>query len=92
MAELLPEHQHLFPVYRQVLYWFDIADRAQYEAYRDMPVFIWKFGNRAVDSMYGFPAVDGATGGLKIATEYFGIYDPPGGRPNGQRVGNPRDL
>jgi len=77
MAELLPEQQHLFPVYRQVLYWFDIADQAQYEAYRDMPVFIWEFGNRAVDSMYGFPAVDGATGGLKIATEYFGESTTP---------------
>jgi len=77
MAELLPEQQHLFPVYRQVLYWFDIADQAHYELYRDMPVFIWEFGNRAVDSMYGFPAVDGATGGLKIATEYFGESTTP---------------
>ena len=56
----------LLRVYRQVLYWFDIQnDYAQYTPDK-MPVFI--FSDRDV---YGFPAVNGPDGGIKLATETY---------------------
>jgi sarcosine oxidase len=72
--ELLPELEGMFKVYRQVLYWFDLRDHSQYDAYHDMPVFAWKFGSGDEDFVYGFPAIDGPRGGLKIASEK---YDAP---------------
>ena len=59
----------LFKVYRQVLYWFDVS--AAYEQYRPgkFPIFIWSFGNGPDDFVYGFPAIDGTAGGLKLASE-----------------------
>ena len=33
------------------------------------PVFIWITGSRVQDMLYGFPAIDGPDGGLKVATE-----------------------
>lgn len=61
----------LFKVYRQVLHWFDVSDA--YEKYTpgNFPVFIWKFGRWKDDYFYGFPAIDGAAGGVKVATETF---------------------
>lgn len=61
----------LFKVYRQVLYWFDVS--AAYEQYRlgGFPIFIWSFGRFADDFVYGFPAIDGPGGGLKLASEEF---------------------
>ena len=41
------------------------------------PVFIWITGNRLQDMLYGFPAIDGPDGGLKVATErYENTVDP----------------
>ena len=40
-------------------------------------MFIWIAGNRPRDMMYGFPAMDGPHGGLKIAAEqYDATVDP----------------
>ncbi len=40
-------------------------------------MFIWIVGNRPRDMLYGFPAIDGPHGGLKIATEqYEATVDP----------------
>lgn len=59
-------YANLLRVYRQVLYWFDIQNNyAQYTPDK-MPVFI--FSDRDV---YGFPAVNGPNGGLKLATETY---------------------
>jgi sarcosine oxidase len=33
------------------------------------PVFIWEFGQDHDDFMYGFPALDGVEGGIKLASE-----------------------
>lgn len=56
----------LLRVYRQVLYWFDIQDNYQHYTPDRMPVFI--LNDREV---YGFPAVGGPAGGLKLATEMY---------------------
>ncbi|SOD90606.1 N-methyl-L-tryptophan oxidase [Spirosoma fluviale] len=59
-------YQDVLTVYRQVLYWFDInGDYTQYMPDK-LPVFIL-----CERDLYGFPAVGGPAGGLKIATETY---------------------
>jgi sarcosine oxidase len=58
-------------VYRQVMYWFALAGDAERYMPERFPVFIWIAGNRPRDMMYGFPAVDGPHGGIKIAAEQY---------------------
>ncbi|MBS0664300.1 MAG: N-methyl-L-tryptophan oxidase [Verrucomicrobia bacterium] len=61
-----------FRVMRQVLYWFDPAGPiAPYELGR-LPVFIWEppGTNRL---LYGFPAIDGPRGGVKVASAQYEI-------------------
>ena len=65
------EYARLFRIYRQTLCWFALArNYASYMPGR-FPVFIWITGDRPSDMMYGFPAVDGRDGGVKIATEQY---------------------
>ncbi|HEY2819274.1 MAG TPA: N-methyl-L-tryptophan oxidase [Casimicrobiaceae bacterium] len=65
-----------FKVYRQVLYWFDIeGDAAEYALDR-FPVFIWELQGKP-QGVYGFPAIDGPRGGLKVSTESFGATTTP---------------
>lgn len=67
----------LFKIYRQVFYWFDVSDAYENLKTGAFPIFIWEFGRWENDFFYGFPAIDGAGGGLKIATEtYFETTDP----------------
>jgi len=73
---LPPAYAHLFKVYRQVMYWFDIREdcRATF-APPGFPVFIWIFAKGGEFGFYGFPTLDGKT--IKIATEQFtAISDP----------------
>jgi sarcosine oxidase len=73
---LPPAHAHLFKVYRQVMYWFDIREdcRATF-APPGFPIFIWIFAKGGEFGFYGFPTLDGKT--IKIATEQFtAISDP----------------
>lgn len=73
ISKILPEYASLFKVYRQVLYWFDV-ERAYNKFTKDkFPIFIWK---RDQSFIYGFPAIDGPKGGLKIASETNTIVDP----------------
>lgn len=60
--------RQLFRVFRQVLHWFDL-DRpiAEFEPGR-FPIFIWEGVGKAI---YGFPAIDGPDGGIKVATERY---------------------
>jgi sarcosine oxidase len=63
--------QH-FKVYRQQIYWFEIdGDPAPFLP-AAMPVFIWELQGRPHGS-YGFPALDGPHGGVKVGTEQFEI-------------------
>ena len=80
---LFPEGRDLFAVHRQLQYWFPI--RQGYEQLRNMPVFVWAFGGERggfihFDGFYGFPAVDGPAGGLKVATETYETTTEPDGR------------
>jgi sarcosine oxidase len=76
IAELRPELASAFAVSRQVLHWFTLAPGA-YEAHRDLPVFIWITGDGPEEFFYGFPAIDGPDGGLKVASEHFQTTTTP---------------
>jgi len=65
-----------FTIYRQVLCWFDIDGPVGPFLPANFPVFIWELQGRP-QGIYGFPAVDGTRGGLKVATEsYFAATTP----------------
>lgn len=83
LPELVPEVHDVVAVYRQLLYWFPVT--RGYPQLRDMPVFVWEFGEERpgfvhLDGFYGFPAVDGPAGGVKVATESFARTTRPDGR------------
>jgi sarcosine oxidase len=73
---LPPAYAHVFKVYRQVMYWFDIrGDCRPTFAPPGFPIFIWIFAKGGEFGFYGFPTLDGKT--IKIATEQFtAITDP----------------
>ena len=80
---LFPDGRDVFAVHRQVQFWFPI--RQAYEQLRSMPVFVWDFGGDRggfvhFDGFYGFPAVDGPAGGVKVATETYETTTQPDGR------------
>ena len=60
-----------FRVFRQALFWFDIGSQAATFSPRCFPVFIWELAGKP-QGIYGFPAIDGAEGGIKVATEHYG--------------------
>ena len=75
--ELVPQLSQHFKIYRQVLYWFDIEEN--YDRFKPdcFPVFIWE-PTGVPWGIYGFPAVDGAGGGIKVAAEYLdGMIQSP---------------
>jgi sarcosine oxidase len=83
LPELFPEGREVFAVYRQLMHWFEI--REGHERLRRMPVFVWDFGGERpefvhLSGFYGFPAVDGPGGGLKIGTELYETTVTPDGR------------
>lgn len=61
---LPPDLAPLFKVYRQLLSWFDVHGCYSMFTPDKFPVFIWEI----YDGFYGFPAVKGALGGLKVGT------------------------
>lgn len=69
LSESVPED--LFKVYRQVFYWFDASSAHDQYVVGRFPIFIWSFGRWQDDYVYGFPAIDGRDGGLKLASEEF---------------------
>ena len=81
IPQLYPEGREIFAIYRQLLYWFPI--REGYEQLRDMPIFVWDFGfsDRFVhlNGLYGFPAIDGPDGGVKVASESYAATTEPDG-------------
>jgi len=83
IGELFPEGRELFAVFRQQLYWWPI--RRGYELLRAMPAFVWDLagdqsGYVHLDGFYGFPAIDGPAGGMKVATEVYDETAVPDGR------------
>jgi len=70
---LPPDLAPTFKVYRQILTWFDI--RGCYEKFTadKFPVFIWEIHQ----GFYGFPAISGSDGGLKVGImEYSQLVTP----------------
>lgn len=68
VERFIPEsYRNKFQVQRQVQYWFKPVP-AYYESFLPdrFPIFIWQ---REGGFSYGFPAIDGPDGGVKIATE-----------------------
>lgn len=69
ITQFFPEYTELFKVYRQVLYWFDIKGDVTPYLPENFPIFI--FAGTGEDDIYGFPAIDGPHGGLKVAFEDY---------------------
>ena len=65
-----PDVARVFKIYRQAMLWFDVSN--SYEAFvpERFPIFIWEPQNTA-HGIYGFPAIDGPNGGIKVASESF---------------------
>jgi sarcosine oxidase len=66
----------LFGVSRQTLLWFDLDAAGAPFLAPDCPVFMWELQGKA-QSLYGFPAVDGAAGGVKVASEQYATTTTP---------------
>jgi sarcosine oxidase len=52
------------------LHWFDVEAHHREFTSDKFPVFIWELPHNKGGS-YGFPAIDGPKGGIKIAVEHF---------------------
>jgi sarcosine oxidase len=65
-----------FRIFRQVLFWFDIEGPITPFLPERFPIFIWELQG-AAQAIYGFPALDGPHGGVKIASEQFGVETTP---------------
>ena len=66
-----------YQVHRQVQYWFDVAEAHERYAPGRFPAFIWMYGEREADFLYGIPAIDGPGGGLKVASEQYEATTDP---------------
>jgi sarcosine oxidase len=72
IPELFPVLRPILRRYRQILYWFEVVDSYETLLSDRLPTFIWMF-SIAGAPVYGFPAIDGRGGGLKIATEQYDV-------------------
>jgi sarcosine oxidase len=80
ITKLFPEGDSLFALQPQCLHWFPI--RRGYQELRDMPIFVWGMDVERDEfahgtGFYGFPAIDGPGGGVKLATEVYGATVDP---------------
>jgi sarcosine oxidase len=70
------EYSHYFKVLRQALFWFDIEKSFAHFTPDKFPIFIWEL--QGLDKgLYGFPAINGPQGGLKIASEQYEMTTTP---------------
>ncbi|HEX3484403.1 MAG TPA: N-methyl-L-tryptophan oxidase [Micropepsaceae bacterium] len=63
-------YAQIFKILRQVLLWFDVAGPIEPFEPTRCPVFIWELQGPE-QAIYGFPALDGARGGVKVATQQY---------------------
>jgi len=76
VREVLPQQcENTVQIYRQVLYWFEIATNAGRYEVGNFPVFNWEFNTAHEDFIYGFPSLDGKS--IKIATEQYAATTSP---------------
>ncbi len=92
IPSLFPEGREAFAIHRQLLYWFPIL--RGHERLRAMPIFVWEFAGERDDvvhlrGFYGFPALDGPHGGVKIAAESYESTTRPDGR---QHTATPAEI
>ena len=93
---LVPEVEDLFTVYQQQLHWFPIC--SGYKAFRAMPIFIWDLGAGEDEfahmgsGFYGFPALDGPDGGVKLASERYERGVDPSDRPDPRAVADAAEF
>jgi len=78
----------LFRIYRQVLFWFAIEGPMTPWHEDRFPIFIWELQGTS-QGIYGFPAIDGARGGVKIATEQ---YDAETNPATAERAVSPEEI
>lgn len=70
------EYARYFTVMRQVLFWFDVDAPIERYAPQNFPIFIWELQGNS-QGIYGFPAIDGPGGGIKIASEQYESITTP---------------
>ena len=70
LPELVPSLRECAQVFRQVLFWFATDGPPEWFTPDRMPVYI-RVPDAGTAMFYGFPAIDGADGGIKIAGEQF---------------------
>ena len=71
-----PELGAHFTITRQLLFWFEAEPPiARFEP-PQFPVWIWELQDHR-QGIYGFPAIDGPRGGVKIATEQYAHATSP---------------
>ena len=76
IGDLIPRLRASCSVQRQVVHWLAIEDGG-FDTLSQLPVYLWFHGPGDGDWFYGFPAVDGPHGGVKVATERFGAPTTP---------------
>lgn len=67
-------YRDLFKIYRQVMYWFHPRESIVPYKVGNFPIFIWQFNDGFI---YGFPAIGGRDGGVKVASEQTTIQTDP---------------
>jgi sarcosine oxidase len=67
---LMPAYAAPFKVLRQLLFWFDVKGPITPFLPANCPIFIWELQGPE-QAIYGFPAIDGAKGGVKVATQQY---------------------
>lgn len=77
ISRFLPTYARHFSITRQVLYWFSCPQASHRFGRGKSPVFLWALGDEEAEGLYGFPAIDGDGGGVKIApSKYDREVDP----------------
>lgn len=77
--ELLPELAQPIRVERRVMYWFEPTGPRGIAPFgpERQPIYVWETADGT--EVYGFPAIDGPDGGVKVAFHNVGDPVPPGG-------------
>lgn len=76
LPSLIPSLQNRARVFRQVLFWFATDGPPEWFTRDRMPVYI-RVPDADSAMFYGFPAIDGADGGVKLAGEQFTEFVAP---------------
>lgn len=69
---LPPALGRYFTAYREVLYWFGVEGPIEPFLPGAFPIFI-RTADQDAHIIYGFPVIDGAASGVKVATEQFSV-------------------